>query len=195
MSNNEIMSDSDVEKLFSELKRIDSDKTADEHGFETEANAQDAGGGNILDIRRSHLIDMVHFLSAYFMDVRYWEGVDAEKDTFEQLSHTFAQLAELPDQQGLVLIRYRGLPMASGNAVNTDYVVSLGDLMVDASVTPGMTKRMGIRMSHLAGRLDKAFNVFAEQGIQALSIDLPGKTDIELNRMHLCLNIISRYAH
>ena len=42
---------------------------------------------------------------------------------------------------------------------------------------------------------DKAFNVFAEQGIQALSIDLPGKTDIELNRMHLCLNIISRYVH
>lgn len=195
MSNNEIMSDADVEKLFSELKRIDSDKTADEHGFETEANAQDTGGENILDIRRSRLIDMVHFLSAYFMDVRYWEGVDAEKDTFEQLSHTFAQLAELPDQQGPVLIRYRGLPMASGNAVNTDYVVSLGDLMVDASVTPGMTKRMGIRMSHLAGRLDKAFNVFAEQGIQALSIDLPGKTDIELNRMHLCLNIISRYVH
>jgi len=195
MANNEIMSDADVEKLFQELKRVDADKAEDAHGFEAEANARNADEEKVMDTWRSRLIDMVHFLSAYFMDVRYWEGVDAEKDTFEQLSKTLGQLIELPDQAGPVLIRYRGLPTASRGSASTDYVVSLGDVMVDTSVPPGMIKRMGIRMSHLAGRLDKAFSVFSEQGIRTLCIHLPGQTDDELNRMHLCLNIISRYAH
>ena len=189
------MSDADVERLFSELKRIDSDKTADEHGLEAEVNSQNLDEEKTLDLWRSRLIDMVRFLSAYFMDVRYWEGVDAEKDTFEQLSQTLGELAELPDQAGPVLIRYRGLPTASRGAASTDYVVSLGDVMVDASVPPGMIKRMGIRMSHLAGRLDKAFSVFSEQGIRTLCVHLPGQADDELNRLHLCLNIVSRYAH
>jgi hypothetical protein len=195
MANNDIMSDADVEKLFSELKHIDSGKTADAHGFEAEADARNGDEEKALDLWRSRLIDMVRFLSTYFMDVRYWEGIDAEKDTFKQLSKTLGQLAELPDQTGPVLIRYRGLPTASRGAASTDYVVSLGDVMVDASVPPGMIKRMGIRMSHLAGRLDKAFSVFSEQGIRTLCIHLPGQTDDELNRMHLCLNIVSRYAH
>ena len=175
MASNETMSDADVERLFSELKRIDSDKTADEHGLEAEVNSQNLDEEKTLDLWRSRLIDMVRFLSAYFMDVRYWEGVDAEKDTFEQLSQTLGELAELPDQAGPVLIRYRGLPTASRGAASTDYVVSLGDVMVDASVPPGMIKRMGIRMSHLAGRLDKAFSVFSEQGIRTLCVHLPGR--------------------
>ncbi len=195
MANNDIMSDADVERLFSELKRIDSDKTADEHGFEEEINARNSDEEKTLDLWRSRLIDMVRFLSTYFTDVRYWEGIDAEKDTFEQLSQTLGELVELPDQQGPVLIRYRGLPTVSRGSASTDYVVSLGDVMVDASVPPGMTKRMGIRMSHLSGRLDKAFSVFSEQGIRTLCVHLPGQTDDELNRMHLCLNIVSRYAH
>ena len=195
MANNDIMSDADVERLFSELKRIDSDKTVDDHGFEAEANVRNSDEEKALDRWRSHLIDMVRFLSTYFTDVRYWEGVDAEKDTFEQLSQTLGELAELPDQTGPVLIRYRGLPTASRGSASTDYVVSLGDVMVDASVPPGMIKRMGIRMSHIAGRLDKAFSVFSEQGIRTLCVHLPGQTDDELNRMHLCLNIVSRYAH
>jgi len=196
MTDNETMSDANVEKLFQELKHIDSDKTVDKHGFKAEASTQNATEEKVLDVWRLRLIDMVHFLSAYFMNVRYWEGVDAEKDTFEQLAYTFAQFAELPDhQQAPIMIRYRGIPTTSRSSARADYVVSMGDLMVDASVTPGMIKRFGIRMSHLAGRMDKAFNVFAEQGIRTLCIDLPGKTDNELNCMHLCLNIISRYAH
>ncbi len=195
MTDNEITSDANVEKLFQELRRIDADQVSDEHGFETETNTRNADEEKVLDGRRSHLIDMAHFLSAYFMDVRYWEGVDAEKDTFEQLSHTFSQLAGLSDRHEPILIRYRGLPTASRGSARTDYVVSFGDLTVDASVTPGMIKRLGIRMSHLAGRLDKAFAVFADQGIRTLCIDPPGKTDNELNRMYLCLNIVSRYAH
>ena len=195
MANNEIMSDADVKRLFSELKRIDSDKTADEYGFEAEANTRNIDEEKALDLWRSRLIDMVRFLSTYFMDVRYWEGIDAEKDTFEQLSQTLGELAELPDQEGPVLIRYRGLPTASRGSASTDYVVSLGDVMVDASVPPGMIKRMGIRMSHLAGSLDKAFSVFSEQGIRTLCVHLPGQTADELNRMRLCLNIVSRYAH
>ena len=196
MTDNETMSDANVEKLFQELKDIDLDKTVDKHGFEAEASAQNVTEEKVLDVWRLRLIDMVHFLSAYFMNVRYWEGVDAEKDTFEQLAHTFAQFAELPDhQQEPIMIRYREIPTTSRSSARADYVVSLGDLMVDASVTPGMIKRIGIRMSHLAGRLDKAFNIFAEHGIRTLCIDLPGKTENELNCMHLCLNIISRYAH
>jgi len=142
MTDNEITSDANVERLFQELKRIDADQASDEHGFKTETNTRNADEEKVLDGRRSHLIDMAHFLSAYFMDVRYWEGVDAEKDTFAQLSHTFSQLAGLSDRHEPILIRYRGLPTASRGSARTDYVVSLGDLTVDASVTPGMIKRL-----------------------------------------------------
>jgi len=46
------MSDADVERLFSELKRIDSDKTADEYGFEAEASARNLDEEKALDLWR-----------------------------------------------------------------------------------------------------------------------------------------------
>ena len=66
MANNDIMSDADVERLFSELKRIDSDKTVDEHGFEAEPNTQNLDEEKALDRWRSRLIDMVRFFKCLF---------------------------------------------------------------------------------------------------------------------------------
>ncbi len=138
------------------------------------------------------LVDLVYLLNASFRDAHYWEGVKAEKDTFKNLVNILRDLNQMPGHDGLVRILYRGSHSAKVSS-KADYVIRFGDLNVDAAATAAVIKRMGIRLKHIEGRLIKAFEVLSTQGIETISIKIPGSSDAELERMHICLRIISRY--
>ena len=138
------------------------------------------------------LVDLVYLLNASFRDAHYWEGVKAEKDTFKNLVNILRDLNQMPGHDGLVRILYRGSHSAKVSS-KADYVIRFGDLNVDVAATAAVIKRMGIRLKHIEGRLIKAFEVLSTQGIETISIKIPGSSDAELERMHICLRIISRY--
>jgi len=139
------------------------------------------------------LIGLVHYLSAYFMDVRYWEGIQTEKDTFGQLVQTLDKLVQMPDNDGSVLIRYRGFPSGSRASTKQDYVVLFGGIQIDRNTAAIVIKRQGLTMSHLGGRLGKAYSIFAEHGIRNLYLKIPAASPAEHEHLKMALHLLSRY--
>ena len=146
-----------------------------------------------LDIWRILLVDLAYLLSSYFVDVQYWEGVKSEKDTFEQLTRTLRKLARMPEQDRTLLIRFRGFPSGDKKSEKSDYVVLFGKLSVDKTIVNAVTYRQGIHMSHLAGRLSRSFDIFAQHGISTLYLKIPQLASADIERLRVCLHIISHY--
>jgi hypothetical protein len=146
-----------------------------------------------LDMWRILLVDLAYLLSSYFVDVQYWEGVKSEKDTFEQITRTLRKLSRMPEQERTLLIRFRGFPSAEKRSEESDYVVLFGSLSVDKTIVNAVTYRQGIHMSHLAGRLSRSFDIFAQHGISTLFLKIPSPASADLERLRVCLHIISHY--
>jgi hypothetical protein len=146
-----------------------------------------------MDLWRILLVDLAYLLSSYFVDVRYWEGVKSEKDTFEQLSRTLRKLSQIPENDGSVIIRFRGFPSGKKQSEKSDYVVGFGNISVDKEIANAVTYRQGIHMSHLAGRLSRSFNTFAQHGINTLYLNLADLSPLARERLRICLHIISHY--
>jgi hypothetical protein len=68
-------------------------------------------------------------------------------------------------------------------------------VIVDAATITSLTKRMGLRVKHLEGRLHKSFECFADQGIRALVVTIPGASDQALEMMRISLRVISCYNY
>ena len=183
-----------TEHLLEELSGLGSIKGMT---LSAEKAAAKQTGGNLpsgvkQDEWRILLVDLVYLLNASFRDAHYWEGVKAEKSTFKNLVNLLHDLNQIPNHDGMVRILYRGSQGAKVSS-KADYVIRFGDLDVDVAATAAVIKRMGIRLKHIEGRLTKAFEVLSTQGIETIFIKIPGSSDIELERMQICLHIISRF--
>jgi hypothetical protein len=142
---------------------------------------------------RLMMIEIVHLLSAYLSDIRFSDGLKTQKDLFGELMQSLEKISQMPDNDGSILIRYRGFPTGTGASADIDYVIVYGNLSIDAAAGAAMLNRMGVKMTHLSGRLSKAFKVFSEYGISTLHLEIP-KADIESKQqMRDALEIISRY--
>ncbi len=151
------------DKLFEDLGRIG-------HRSGKQA-AKDRSGPDVgsklvvpdeMDNWRIHLVDLIYLFNATFLDAHYWEGVKAEKDTFEQLANVLRELEKLPDHDGIIHIRHRGSSNARV-AEKIDYVIQFGGVVLDVASVTAMTKRMGIRVKHLEGRLTQSFKTLHRQ--------------------------------
>ena len=146
-----------------------------------------------MDAWRILLVDLAYLLSSYFVDIQYWEGMKSEKDTFEQLSRTLRKLSQLPENDGRILIRFRGFPSGKKQSEKSDYVVLYGNITVDKDIANAVTYRQGIHMSHLAGRLSRSFDIFSQHGINTLYLNLTDLSPLAQERLRVCLHIISHY--
>jgi hypothetical protein len=176
------------------FEALDDDHRAQAEGLEAGAARDGAPkASDPLDNWRILLIQTVHLLSSFFMNARYWEGVKGGKDTFDQLIKALAKLATASGHDGALLIRYRGMPSAQKAASANDYLVVFGKLSLDTATATAVINRQGLKMSHLAGRLGKAFGIFADQGIMNLYLELPEKNDADVENLRLSLEIVSRF--
>ena len=145
-----------------------------------------------MDQWRILLVDLVYLLNASFRDAHYWEGVKTEKDTIQQFVNILRELKQMPEQDGRVKIVFRGSPGTKLDS-KSDYVIRFGKLNVDIQAISAVIKRMGIRLKHIEGRLTKAFEVLSAQGIETIFVSIPDSFDDALEKMRICLRIISCY--
>jgi len=145
-----------------------------------------------MDHWRMLLVDLVYLLNGAFRDARYWEGVNADKDTIGEFAKILHELQQMPQHDGVVRIEHRGSP---GMKIpeKLDYVVRLGDNRIDFAVVYAMIKRMGIRVKHIEGRLIKSFEGFAAQGLDTIYIKIPDGSDDSLEKMRFCMRICSGF--
>jgi hypothetical protein len=162
--------------------------------LETKPREALPGENDQLDRWRMLLVELAYLLNASFQDAHYWEGVKAEKSTFRQLIRIFRELDQKPGHDGTIYIHHRG--SRSGKiSENIDYVVTFADVTIDVATIASLTKRMGLRVKHLEGRLFKSFECFADQGIHALSVTMPAQSDQSLETMRISLRVISCYNY
>ncbi len=149
------------------------------------------------DAHRLALIDLAHHLSAYFTDAHFLAGVKSRKDPFVALAESLDETARINGSGGDFLIRFRGRPTGASLPAESDYVILYEDMTVDAVSAAALFSRMGVKMSHLSGRLAKAFRVFSSHGISALHVKVPSLNAPDraavLGRMRTCLDVISRF--
>jgi len=145
-----------------------------------------------LDRWRMLLVELVYLLNACFRDVQYWEGIKTEKDTFRQFGGILLQLARLPVHDGVIRISHRG---AAKNKLSekADYVVRFGDISIDTAIVAGVIKRLGIRMKHLEGRLQKSFDTLAAEGIDSILLRMPEDTPESMDCLRGALRVLSCY--
>jgi hypothetical protein len=145
-----------------------------------------------LDRWRTLLVEMVYLLNACFRDVQYWEGIKTEKDTFRQFGGILLQLARLPGHDGVIRISHRGA--AQGKlSEKADYLVRVGDISIDTAIVAAVIKRLGIRMKHLEGRLQKSFDTLAAEGIDSILLRMPEDSPESMDCLRGALRVLSCY--
>ncbi len=172
------------------------------HMPETDTNTDpqpQASGGHLtaseeqMDAWRILLVDLAYLLSSHFVDAQYWEGMKSENDTFDQLSRILRKLSQMPQNDGNVLIRFRGFPNGKNRSEKSDYVVLFGNITIDNAIANAVTYRQGIHMSHLAGRLSRSFDIFSQHGINTLYLNIADLSFPAQERLRVCLQIISHF--
>ena len=156
------------------------------------APATDASRPEELDRQRILLVEMVYLLNACFRDVQYWEGVRSEKDTFKQFAAVLLQLSQLPGHDGTIRINRRGSSHGKGSE-KPDYLIRLGDLSIDTAIVSAVIKRAGIRFKHLEGRVQKASETLASEGIDSVLLRLPEDSPESLETLKVAIRVISCY--
>jgi hypothetical protein len=136
------------------------------------------------------LVEVAYYLNACFRDVQYWEGIKAEKDTFNQLARALQQLRELPGATGAVRVTRRGTVVGKG-ADRPDYEIACAEIAIDTAAVAAVIKRMGIRFKHLEGRLLKAFETFAAEGMETLTVALPDDAPESIESLRASLRVLS----
>ena len=194
MKDKDIQLDAEAEKLFQELHGMVPSKKRGTHCHSLEQLSDSLREKEEeLDEKKICLIDLMHFLSSYIVDFKYWEDSRGKKDNFNQFKEIFAKISGFPGHDGIILIRFRGFPTTSNLPEKYDYVVMLGNITVDAGAVPSIIKRVGIKMSHISGRLSRAFEIFSENGINNLHIEIPANDSESFELFMTSLNIIAQY--
>ncbi len=194
--------DNDAAELFNQLQGLDdSDRAIQSSDIPEKEKDSFTQEDERLDNWKLFLIDTIHLIAAYFIDVHFLQGIKAvKKDTFSELAETLGKLIRMPGNDGSILLRFRGFPTGTNIPAKADYATFFGNMVIDASSAATMFSRMGIRMTHLSGRLLKAFELFSSHGISNLYLNIQrtesNTIDAEtLERLRISLNILSRYNH
>lgn len=195
MAQADIHLDDAASELFQQLGGIDNGSRVIEPPPVEDDHMEDAQAEQ--DAQRLALIDLAHHVSAYFVDAHFLAGIRSRRDPFEGFSGSLDQVAKINGRGGDFLIRFRGHPTGTSLSSESDYVILFDDIIVDGASAATLFSRMGVKMSHLSGRLAKAFKVFSTHGISTLHLSvpapgIPSRKDI-LGRMRTCLDVISRF--
>ncbi len=194
MGPKKITLDDEADKLFQELGGLDkTERTAEPKSPYGDLDDELREEEVRFDEYRIMLVDLTHLLSIYFRDVQYWEEAKSEENHFNAIIEILRQLTQAPNHDGTILIRYRGAPSDPKMSVENDYVVFLGNLVLDLKTISVIAQRHGTRASHLSGRLAKAFQMLSDHGISNIHIDLRIDDDRSIENLLLCLRILSRY--
>ena len=179
--------DDEAALLFKKLRGIDPSYGKDRlaESLEEEKKREDE--------RKTLLVELVHLLSVYLLDVNISRESKIENEMFKRFAETFEQLINVSPKKHSILIRYRGFPNDPNVTEKYDYEVIYGHTMVDSAIVSDMAKRLGNRMAHLADQLSRAFEVFSTHDVYTLYIKIPRGSAKQKDRFYDTLRALSRY--
>ncbi|MBU0985969.1 MAG: hypothetical protein KKH68_01845 [Proteobacteria bacterium] len=178
--------DLEAQSLLAQLHGIDKREIEDE---QREALKK-------IDDWRVCLVELAHFLVFAFKGAGRADSKLKDGSASPNSTDLFAKLAEVPSDDGKILIRYRGLKLDSGKAGapnEYDYVISLGGIWIDIPMAKEVTRRHLVEVSDLAERLANAFRILAAMKIFTLQLDISNWSSENLRTMNASIKFLSKY--
>jgi len=125
------------------------------------------------DVWRVLLMEMAHLVTSLLDKPGKGKANLPLETVIDELLRNLNELSEMPGHTGIVTIEHRSVELGHGRGAKNDYRILYGPLVLDNHSAAGVIRRLGVRMSHLAGGLGRAFGILADCGIKKFSISLP----------------------
>jgi hypothetical protein len=127
MDENSTTLDKEAEALFKQLGGIEKREALSIIGEIAKAYQDEQAQS---DPWRILLGELVHEICAGFLDHKFFKERQAAEENINRIVETVKKLSEMPDHDGQILIRYRGLFSSDIKPIELDYLVSFGDLII-----------------------------------------------------------------
>lgn len=145
-----------------------------------------------LNAFRSHLVDLVYLLSKCLEDSDIVKDAERGKKFLGQFLGVIRKLSEMPDHDGKVLIRFRGLKSGPDVSEETDYVVLFSNLVFDMGTASAMVQHLDEYSTDFQKRLERGFQVFSEHKINNLFMEIPDDIPAASKAIWVSLYTLSR---
>jgi hypothetical protein len=137
----------------------------------------------------------VHEVCAGFLHhkfLRERRTADADKNV-GRIVDIVSSLSEMPNHDGQILIRYRGLHSSDIKPIELDYLISFGDLIITLESTLTLSRRHQATHAHLHAQLIEGLSVFRANGITTLFIRVPQGKQQDTGTLQPCMELLYQY--
>ena len=190
MDENSTMLDKEAEALFKQLGGVEKRETLSIIGEIAKAYQDEQAQS---DPWRILLGELVHEICAGFLDHKFFKERQTADEHINRIVETVKKLSEMPDHDGQILIRYRGLFSSDVKPIELDYLVSFGDLIVTHESALALSRRHQDTHPHLHSQLIEAFSVFRANNITTLFIRVPQSRQEGMELLEPCIDVLYQY--
>ncbi|MBW2173774.1 MAG: hypothetical protein JRF64_03880, partial [Deltaproteobacteria bacterium] len=179
--------DESAEMLFQQIDGVD-------FGKDTTLGKALSEEEKRLHVCRGYLGELVHLLGTCLNDVQLVKDAEEGKKFLSKFLGLLSKIGRMPDHDGKILIRFRGLKTGSESSERVDYVVLLGNMVFDMATAASMVKNLEDFSTDFETRLTNGFQVFSEHGINSLFLQIPDESPATMKALWMALVILSQWG-
>lgn len=139
------------------------------------------------------LIELVYEVCACFLHDEFFKGSLTTENHIQQLIEKVRKLSEMPNHDGQIFVKYRGLHGGDINPVELDYLISFGDLIINLESAQALARRHQNTHTHLHEHLVEAWSAFKANKVTTLFIRVAQSGQEETDSLGPCIEILSQY--
>jgi len=190
MDDEQFVLDKEAEELFEKLGGIEKGEALSIIGDIARAYEDEQARS---DPWRILMIELVYEVCTCFLDYKFFKGTPKTEDHVAPITAKVRKLSEMPNHDGQLLVRYRGLHSSEINPIGLDYLISFQDLIINLESVPALAKRHQATQAHLHEQLIEALSVFRANNITTLFVQVPSADHDTEESLGQCIRILSQY--
>jgi len=190
MNERSIILDKQAEELFQKLGGIENRETLTIIGGIARAYQEEQIKA---DPWRILLIELVYDICACFLHHEFFKRGLPVETHIDRLVHKVKKLSDMPNHDRQIFIKYRGLHSSDLYPTELDYLISLGEIIINLESALALTRRHQETHAHLHQNLLEAWSAFQDNGITTLLITVPETGKHEDESLRICAEIMSQY--
>jgi hypothetical protein len=190
MNESSTILDKEAEELFKQFEGIEKREALSIIGEIAKAFQDEQAK---FDPWRILLVELVHEICAGFLHHKFFKERRGTEDHVHRIVETVKKLSEMPDHDGQILIRYRGLHSSDIKPIELDYLISFGDLIITLESTLSLARRHQDTHAHLHAHLIEALSVFRANNVTTFFIRVPQRGQEDTESLAHCMEIVYQY--
>jgi hypothetical protein len=139
------------------------------------------------------LVELVHEICAGFLHHKFFKERRRTEDHVHRIVETVKKLSGMPDHDGQILVRYRGLHSSDIKPIELDYLISFGDVIITLESALSLARRHQDTQAHLHAHLIEALSVFRANNVTTLFIRVPQSGQEDTESLAPCIEILYQY--